>query len=367
LPDVRLSVVAVDSATEQLVLETLRSGQLSQGPRVAELERVFATLCDVGHAIAVSNGTVALMASVQALDLRPGDEVVTSAFTFVATLNAILASGAVARLVDIDPDTFTIDPCAIECAIGDRTRAIIPVHLYGQPADMGPILEIARRYNLAVVEDCAQSIGADYNGRRTGTLGTIGCFSFFPTKNLGAYGDAGMIVTDDEQLAARVRSLRAHGGRIKYYHEELGVNSRMDEVQAAILRVKLPHLEKWIAARRRVAERYTQAFAELGIAAPVETGNTRHVYHQYTVRFQEREAVANALRENGVQTMVYYPVPLHMQEVHRDLGYAPGAFPHSERAAREVLSLPIYPELDEQTQDRVVDAVRAALEPLAAV
>jgi dTDP-4-amino-4,6-dideoxygalactose transaminase len=232
---------------------------------------------------------------------------------------------------------------------------------------MGPILEIARRYNLAVVEDCAQSIGADYNGRRTGTLGTIGCFSFFPTKNLGAYGDAGMIVTDDEQLAARVRSLRAHGGRIKYYHEELGVNSRMDEVQAAILRVKLPHLEKWIAARRRVAERYTQAFAELGIAAPVETANTRHVYHQYTVRFQEREAVANALRENGVQTMVYYPVPLHMQEVHRDLGYAPGAFPHSERAAREVLSLPIYPELDEQTQDRVVDAVRAALEPLAAV
>lgn len=365
--DLTAQYAQLKTSIDAAVSEVFAGGHYINGPNVAALEKEIAAYTGAAHAVGLNSGTDALHLALRALRIGPGDEVITVPFTFVATTEAIGIVGATPVFVDIDPRTYCMDPALVEAAITPRTRAIMPVHLYGQPADMDPILEIAQRHNLAVIEDCAQSIGADYGGHRTGALGTFGCFSFFPTKNLGAYGDGGMIVTNDAQLAQRVRALRAHGGRVKYHHEELGVNSRLDEVQAAILRVKLPHLEAWIAARRAVASRYDEALGALGVTVPARVENTRHVYHQYTIRVQDRDRVARALLERGVQSMVYYPVPLHLQEVHRPLGYLPGAFPHSERAAQEVLSLPMYPELDALVQDRVVDALRSALEPLAAV
>jgi len=268
--------------------------------------------------------------------------------------------------VDIDPATYNIDPELIEAAITSRTRAILPIHLYGAPAPMSRIMEIARKHNLAVIEDCAQAIGAQIDGRFAGTFGEFGCFSFFPTKNLGAYGDGRMLTTNDRALADRARSLRAHGGRVKYHHEELGVNSRLDEVQAAILRVKLPHLESWIERRRAAAARYTDSLAGLGLITPAVEPGTRHVFHQYTVRFEDRDRAQKALHERGIQTMIYYPVPLHLQKVHAHLGIPQGAYPHSETAALQVLSLPMFPELSEETQNKVLEAVRAVLEPVTA-
>ena len=360
--DLTQQYAKLKSRIDAAVSDVFASGHYINGPNVAALEKEIAEYTGAAYAVGLNSGTDALHLALRALDIGPGDEVITVPFTFVATTEAIGIVGARPVFVDIDPRTYCMDPGQIEAAVTPRTRAIMPVHLYGQPARMDVILEIAQRHGLAVVEDCAQSIGADFQGRRTGSLGTFGCFSFFPTKNLGAYGDGGMLVTNDAQLAARARSLRAHGGRVKYHHEELGVNSRLDEVQAAILRVKLPYLEEWIAARRGAASRYDGALAEFGITTPADVPGTRHVSHQYTVRVSERDRMAKALLERGVQSMVYYPVPLHLQEVHRTLGYAAGAFPHSERAASEVLSLPIYPELDASTQSEVIDAVRSAVQ-----
>lgn len=349
------------------VSEVFAGGHYINGPNVSALEKEIAAYTGAAHGVGLNSGTDALHLALRALHIGPGDEVITVPFTFVATTEAIGIVGATPVFVDIDPKTYCLDPALVEAAITPRTRAIMPVHLYGQPVDMDPLLEIAKRHNLAIIEDCAQSIGAEYKGRKTGSIGTFGCFSFFPSKNLGAYGDGGMIVTNDEELAKRVRALRAHGGRVKYHHEELGVNSRLDEVQAAILRVKLPHLEDWIARRRAVAARYDEALGKLGVTTPARVDQTRNVYHQYTIRVRDRERISRSLAENGVQSMVYYPVPLHMQEVHRGLGYAQGAFPHSELAAQEVLSLPVYPELRPEVQDRVIEAVRSALEPVAMV
>ncbi len=297
-----------------------------------------------------------------ALDIGPGDEVITVPFTFVATTEAIGIVGATPVFVDIHPGTFNMDPALIEAAITPRTKAILPVHLYGHPAPMYDILAIAKKHNLAVIEDCAQAIGASIDGKRVGSFGDVGAFSFFPSKNLGAYGDGGMVTTNRKDLADRMRSLRAHGGRVKYHHEELGVNSRLDEVQAAILRVKLPHLDSWIENRRANAAWYSENLRDV-VTTPVETPNTVHVYHQYTVRVQNRDAVQKKLAEAGVQTMVYYPVPLHLQEVHKQLGAREGDFPHSERAAREVLSLPMFPELNPQQREAVREALRGALAP----
>ena len=343
--------------------EVFTSGHFINGPNVKALESEVAQYLGAAHAVALNSGTDALHLALRALDIGPGDEVITTPFTFVATTEAIGIVGATPVFVDVDPRTYNIDTAQIEAAITPRTRAILPVHLYGCPAAMDEIMAIARRHNLAVVEDCAQSIGATVDGRYTGTIGTFGCFSFFPSKNLGAYGDGGMLVTNDETLAARARSLRGHGGRIKYYHEELGVNSRLDEVQAAILRVKLPHLNQWIENRRAAAGRYTAAFAGMGLQVPVEPAEATHVYHQYTLRVPERDRVQADLKAAGVESMIYYPVPLHLQKVHAHLGMREGAFPHSERAAREVLSIPMYPEITAEIQQQVVDAVYTACHP----
>ncbi len=337
--------------------DVLEGGAFINGPNVKALEGEVAAYAGAGHGVALNSGTDALHLALRALDIGPGDEVITTPFTFVATTEAIGIVGATPVFVDIDPATFNMDPELLEAAITPRTRAILPVHLYGHPAPMDRIMEIARKHKLYVIEDCAQAIGATFDGRFVGTIGDFGAFSFFPSKNLGAYGDGGMLLTNDPALADRARSLRGHGGRVKYYHEELGVNSRLDELQAAVLRVKLPHLESWIANRRAVAQRYNEALSAAGFAVPQDPANGRHVYHQYTLRVENRERVQEELRAAGVQTMVYYPVPLHMQKVHAMLNQGEGSFPHSERAAREVISIPMFPELAPDVQDRVIEAV----------
>jgi dTDP-4-amino-4,6-dideoxygalactose transaminase len=341
--------------------DVFENGAFINGPNVKALEAEVAAYVGAGYGVGLNSGTDALHLALRALDIGPGDEVITTPFTFVATTEAIGIVGAKPVFVDIDPLTYNIDVRLIEAAITPRTRAILPVHLYGHPAPMDEIMALARKHNLAVVEDCAQAIGAKYRGRYVGTIGTFGCFSFFPSKNLGAYGDAGMLVTNDRDLADRARSLRGHGGRVKYYHEELGVNSRLDEVQAAILRVKLPYLNDWIDKRRAVAKRYNQAFKDLGIQLPLDPDYGRHVYHQYTLRVADRDRVQKQLQAAGVQTMIYYPVPLHLQKVHEAFGHKEGSFPHSEKAAREVISIPMFPELKPEVQDEVISHVRATL------
>lgn len=343
------------------VNDVFESGVFINGPNVKALEKEVAAYTGTAYGVGLNSGTDALHLALRALDIGPGDEVITTPFTFVATTEAIGIVGATPVFVDIDPATYNMDPELLEAAITPRTRAILPVHLYGNPAPMERIMEIAQRHNLAVIEDCAQAIGTKIGEKFAGSFGTFGCFSFFPSKNLGAYGDGGMLVTNDEQLAERARSLRAHGGRVKYHHEELGVNSRLDEVQAAILRVKLPHLESWIDRRRAVAKRYNEAFAPLGLQLPEEPEGGRHVYHQYTLRVEDRDRVQKELQAAGVQTMVYYPVPLHLQKVHAMLGHGEGSFPHSERAAKEVISLPMFPELAPEVQDRVIEAVKTVI------
>jgi len=346
------------SEIDTAVTAVFESGHYINGPQCKALEDEIARYIGTKYAVGLNSGTDALHLALRALDIGPGDEVITTPFTFVATTEAIGIVGATPVFVDIHPQTFNIDVGALEAAITPRTKAILPVHLYGHPAAMHDIMALARKHGIAVVEDCAQSIGATLDGKRTGAIGTIGCFSFFPSKNLGAFGDAGMVTTNDEALAARIRSLRAHGGRVKYHHEELGVNSRLDEVQAAILRVKLPYLDRWIASRRQHADAYSRALAHV-VTPPSETPGAFHVYHQYTVRVEDRDRVQKSLADAGVQTMVYYPVPLHLQEVHSAMGLREGAFPHSERAAREVLSLPMFPELRDAQRETVVDTLKA--------
>jgi len=359
--DLTVQYHALKEEMQAAISGVLESGHFIIGPNVKAFEREMATFLDTEHAISLNSGTDALHLGLRALGIGEGDEVITTPFTFVATTEAIGIVGATPVFVDIDPRTFNIDPRLIEAAITPRTKAILPIHLYGAPAPMPEIMRIARLHGLAVVEDCAQAIGADIDGVKVGNFGDVGCFSFFPSKNLGAYGDGGLITAHSDTLAERILALRAHGGRVKYYHETLGVNSRLDELQAAILRVKLPHLRSWTDARRAVASRYQAAFADVAsVTPPFEDPRARCVYHQYTIRVAQRDAVRSELNKAGVQTMVYYPVPLHLQQVHESLKLGPGSFPESEAAAQEVLSLPIYPELSEQAQQTVIEAVKAA-------
>lgn len=361
--DLKPQYQSLQPQMDEAILAAVRSGQYINGPNVKAFEKELAEYLGVPHAVGLNSGTDALHLALRALDIGPGDEVITVPFTFVATTEAIGIVGATPVFVDIDPVTYNMDPVEIEAKITPRTKAIIPVHLYGQPADMEAIMAIAEKHQLHVIEDCAQAIGATLNGQKVGTFGTIGCFSFFPSKNLGAYGDGGAAVTRDPELAARLVALRGHGGRVKYHHEELGVNSRLDEIQAAVLRVKLPHLEAWNAARREVAKRYNELLKDIrGVVTPEELTGTVPVYHQYTIRVKDRDGIQEGMKARGVQTMVYYPVPLHLQKVHDHLGYQSGDFPISERAAREVLSLPIYPELTLEQQQQVADALRQAVE-----
>ena len=357
--DLRGQHRSLQSELLNAVAGVLEAGQYILGPNVTLFEEEFARYLGIAHAVGLNSGTDALHLALRALEIGPGDEVITSAFSFIATAEAISILGAQPVFVDIDPRSYALDPRAVEAAITPRTRAIIPVHLYGTPAPMHELMKIAERHSLAVVEDCAQSVGASIDERKTGTFGTISAFSFFPSKNLGACGDGGMVVTDRADLAQRVRALRAHGGRKKYYHEEIGLNSRLDEMQAAILRVKLQHLEGWTLGRRAVAARYDAAFAaQRGIQTPFEEPSFYNVYHQYTIRSAGRDELQETLRAGGIGTAVYYPLPLHLQPAYAHLGGKPGDLPQSEAAAESVLSLPISPDLASADQDRVIDAIR---------
>jgi dTDP-4-amino-4,6-dideoxygalactose transaminase len=361
-----IPIVDLKTQYEQLRAEiavalqnVLDSGAFVLGPDVKALEQEVADYCRCRYGVGVASGTDALRLSLAALGVGPGDEVITTPFTFVATANTISHSGARPVFVDIDPDTYNLDPNAVAAAVTLRTKAIVPVHLYGQPAEMDTLMAITEQHGLAVIEDAAQAIGAEYKGRRAGSIGHVGCLSFYPTKNLGAYGDAGMVVTNDADLAAKLDVLRRQGGKTKYFHEVLGFNSRLDTMQAAILRVKLRHLEHWQEARREAACRYDGLLAAAGlpVTAPFARSDVRHVYHQYTIRAPRRDDLAQHLRQRGVNTMIYYPLPLHLQNLYRDLGMAEGALPIAEAAGREVLSLPMFPELTEAQQEEIVAAV----------
>lgn len=335
----------------------LRSGHFIMGPNVKAFEEEMAQYLGVKHAIGLNSGTDALFLALRALGVGPGDEVITTAFTFFATAEAISHVGATPVFVDIDPKTYNLDIDLIEAAITPRTKAIIPVHLFGQMADMDKIMAIASKHGLKVVEDVAQAMGATFNGKKAGTVGDVGTFSFFPTKNLGAYGDGGLLTTNDDHVAESVRKLRAHGSLKKYFNEVVGYNSRLDELQAAILRVKLPHLATSNEGRRTVAQVYDELLRDVpGIVVPEVQPGTVHVYHQYTVRVQRnRDDVQHRLAVLGISTMVYYPVPVHKLPVYEAVRVK---LPHAEQAAAEVLSLPIWPSISKQTQSSVVDALR---------
>jgi dTDP-4-amino-4,6-dideoxygalactose transaminase len=341
--------------------KVLRSGHFILGAEVKAFEAEVAAYLGVKHAVALNSGTDALVIGLRALGVGPGDEVVTTPFTFFATAEAVSLLGATPVFVDIEPDTLNLDVRQLEAAVTPRTKAIVPVHVFGQACDMDGVMEVAARHGVPVLEDCAQCFGADHRGRRAGTLGAAAAWSFFPSKNLGAFGDGGMLTTDDDVLAGEARMLRAHGSRVKYHNEAIGYNSRLDELQAAILRVKLPHVDAANEGRRRVAARYAELFADVpGVTVPAERPWATHVYHQYTIRVADgrRDAVQQALAAEGIGTMIYYPVPLHHLPVYAAMGCS---LPEAERAAGEVISLPITPTLSEGDQRRVVDAVAAAV------
>lgn len=364
--EIAISKIVVGEEEERLVLAVLRSGHLTQGPMVERLEAAFAAMCGVRHAIAVNNGTSALVAALEVAGLRPGDEVVTTPFTFAATLNAILEAGASARFADIDPDTFTIDPARVETAVSDRTRVVMPVHLYGQPAAMGAISELASDRDLLIVEDAAQAHGANVDGRRVGSFG-IGCFSLYATKNI-ATGEGGIITTDDDDVADRLRLLRNQGMRTRHQYEIAGHNYRLTDLQAALAIPQLERLESANGRRRENAARLSAAFDGVaGIVVPVVADGRTHVFHQYTIRVAasarlDRDALAAHLRARGVGTGVYYPRVVFDHDCYRDHpGVIAAEVPEAFRAAREVLSLPIHPHLSEADVDRVADTVREAL------
>ncbi|MGG6242344.1 DegT/DnrJ/EryC1/StrS family aminotransferase [Nodosilinea sp. AN01ver1] len=359
----------IQSDVNAAVAEVLASGQYINGPIVETFAQSFGDYVGSEHCIVCNSGTDALYLALRALNIGSGDEVITSPFTFIATAEAISAVGAKPVFVDIDPSTFNLDVTKIEAVIGDRTRAIMPVHLFGRPVDMGPVMDLAARYELIVIEDCAQATGAEWMGQQVGSIGHVGCFSFFPTKNLGGCGDGGALTTNDETLAATARMLSEHGSRVKYHHEAIGVNSRLDSVQAAILAVKLRHLDTWNQRRTQVADRYhtlLDSVAEVVRPLPVTFG--RSVWNQYTLRLpqataegQERNQLQQLMREAGVICMVYYPLPLHLQPVYSHLGYQPGDLPQADAAAHQVLSLPMFPELGEAAQVQVVQTLKDCL------
>ena len=359
--DLRRQLQTLRPEIDAALGRVLDSGQFVLGDEVTAFEREFAAYCGGGDAVAVNSGTSALHLALLAAGVSAGDEVITVPFTFVATAAAIVAAGATPRFVDIDPVHFTIDPAAFEAALTPRTRAVIPVHLYGQPAEMDSIVALARRHGVAVIEDAAQAHGAESHGRRCGTVGDLAAFSFYPSKNLGAYGEGGAVVTRNPRYAETMRLLRDWGQSRKYEHRMRGFNYRMDAFQAAILRVKLRHLDGWTAARRSRAALYTRLLRDSGVRPPVERAGSRHVFHVYTVRVSDRAPVQAALTRAGIQTGIHYPIPVHLQEAYADLGYARGDFPAAERAADEVLSLPMFPELTDGEVEAVVAAVLDAV------
>ncbi|HTR39637.1 MAG TPA: DegT/DnrJ/EryC1/StrS family aminotransferase [Bryobacteraceae bacterium] len=359
LLDLRAQYATIKNEVGAAIAEVLESQHFILGPKVEQCEKAIAAYSACSHAIGVSSGSDALLACLMAENIGPGDEVITTPYTFFATAGAIARLGATPVFVDIDPATYNLDPSQIRPKVSARTRAIIPVHLYGQMADMDAVMQVADEHGLVVIEDAAQAIGAEYKRRRAGSIGHYGCFSFFPSKNLGAAGDAGMVVTNDAQRAEKLRCLRGHGSKPKYYHKMVGGNFRLDAIQAAVVSAKLPHLDEWSAVRQHNAQRYDQLFRDAGLQIglpPVVTD--RHIFNQYVVRVSSRDALQSHLQKNGVGTEVYYPVPMHLQECFAYLGHAEGSFPESERAAKETLALPIHPELTEPQARFVVECVR---------
>lgn len=352
---------AIQSEIDEAVRSVLESGQFILGPQVSALEEEVAAYLGTAHAVGVGSGTDALVLALRALDVGPGDEVIVPTYTFFATAEAVMLVGATPVLVDIEPDTYGIDVEQVRKKISGRTKAIIPVHLFGHPADMAALLECAREFELRAIEDNAQAIGAEYRGRKTGSMGDVGCLSFFPSKNLGAYGDAGMVVTNNSEVAERVRMLRTHGWRKKYLPEFVGYNSRLDELQAAILRVKLRHLEAWNQDRRRLAVVYDRVFAGTDIVVPREAPGSRHVYHLYVILVEGRDRVQRFLKACGIASAVYYPQPVHALDACRGCGAAGDGYPVAERCARDSLAIPLYPELSEADAQIIAATVKEAV------
>jgi len=370
LLDLKAQYRSIRNEIDEAMSGVIESQYFILGPVVAEFEKACAAYCRVPHAIGVASGTDALLVALMAESIGPGDEVITSPYTFFATAGSIARTGATPVFVDIDPVTYNLDVSQLESRVTDRTRAIMPVHLYGQCVDMDPLMEIARRHDLVVIEDACQAIGSEYKGRRAGAMGDYGCFSFFPSKNLGGFGDGGLVTTNDAARAERLAILRVHGMQPKYFHKFIGGNFRLDALQAAVLNVKLKHLDSWTEARQHNAARYDRLFSTLGLAgSPVQlpkcaawhlklgaTGG-RHIFNQYVIRVQRRDDLQKFLAGEGIGTEVYYPVPLHLQECFAYLGHKTGDFPESERAANETLALPIYPEVTDEQAGFVVDCI----------
>jgi len=348
----------IKADVDAAIHKVLESGQFILGKEVGEFERKIAGYLGIGEAVGCASGTDALQLALMALGIRPGDEVITTPFTFVATAEVIGLLGAKPVYVDIDPRTFNIDTHLIERAITPRTRAIIPVHLYGQPAEMDAIIDISRRHGIKVIEDCAQALGASYKGKKVCTFGDVGCISFFPSKNLGAFGDAGMVVSNDKECAARMRIIAAHGSRVRYYHEVLGINSRLDTIQAAILGVKYAYLDQWNAARKKAAERYTAMLQGTPVVPPYVLPHVDHIFHQYTLRVPRRDELAAYLKQREIPHAIYYPVPLHLQQAFAMAGNKKGDFPATESATAEVLSLPMHTELTDEQLTYITDSIK---------
>ena len=355
--DLKAQYRSIKSEIDQAVARVLDSCQFVLGPEVAEFEREFAGYCGTTECVTMNSGTSALHLALLAAGIGPGDEVITVPFSFVASVATILYAGAKPVLVDIEPRTFNMNFAALEAAISPRTKAIVPVHLYGHPADMDPILELARKHKLVVIEDAAQAHGARFKGRPAGSIGDIACFSFYPTKNLGAYGEGGAVTTNNPEYARTIRTLRDWGQDRKYHHLLHGYNYRMEGFQGAILRVKLRHLERWTETRRAIVNTFNKRLAGADIVRPTEMPWARHVYHLYTLRADNRDALQAALLNEGIQTGIHYSTPVHLQPAYKRLGYGPGSFPEAEKAARQVLSLPLYPELSDSQIEDVVKAV----------
>ncbi len=362
LVDLKAQYDSIKEEITEAIQKVIDEGQFILGPEVSTLEEEIASYCETRFAVGVASGTDALLLTLLACGIKPGDEVITTPFTFIATAETITHCGATPIFSDIDPKTYNIDPAQIEAKLTRKTKAILPVHLYGQPTDMDPVIELARKYNLKVVEDCAQALGVEYKGKKVGSIGDAGCLSFFPSKVLGAYGDGGMVVTNDLAVAEKVRMLRNHGCKEKYYHLIPGFNSRLDSLQATILRVKLRHLDDWIAQRCRKAAYYSTLLSEVeNISPPFIAPYSRHVFNYYTVSAKMAKGGRDKLRSHlascGISTAIYYPISLHLQQVYKHLGYHLGDLPESENAQERVISLPIYPELSEREIEIVVDSI----------
>lgn len=359
LLDLKAQYQSIKVEIDAAIKKVIEMQNFILGEEVSGLEKEVAVYCGTKYGVGVASGTDALILAMKALDVGPGDEVMTTPFTFFATAESISTVGAKPVFVDIDPKTYNIDPNLIEKKITKKTKAIMPVHLYGQCADMDPIMEIARKHGLKVIEDDAQAIGATYKGRRSGSMGDIGALSFFPSKNLGGFGDGGMVTTNDEKLAERIKSLRVHGSSARYVHSEIGMNSRLDNLQAAVLRIKLKYLDKWLEARRETAEFYNEKLKAAPVITPYVPDYNIHTYHQYTLRVKAgREKLMKHLIDSGIETRTYYPIPLHLQDCYKGLGYKKGSIKESEKASEEAFSIPIFPEMTQAQKEYIIEKIR---------